>query len=240
MIAVQRDGWSFRPGQVFADTVAQLNAAPVTRTITDTLTGQAYPAVLSGDSLVVLVFQILYDSELRLMLPQLIYDAHVGDFTALDRFRGALLTRTPFTSRGMTFSVQCYEEFPFSSAAAFEQALADHPELAGLYRHSIVGTMGFRVCETWGAGEAPAVENEPVSSDIPTLVMTGEFDPITPPRWGLQAAETLSRSYTFEVPGAGHGASFVAGCPHDIVMAFLDNPAVAPDASCLAGSENSE
>ena len=213
--------------------MAQLNAAPVTRTITDTLTGQAYPAVLSGDSLVVLVFQILYDSELRLMLPQLIYDAHVGDFTALDRFRGALLARTPSISRGMTFSVQCHEEVPFSSETAFEQALVDEARLADLYRHSVVGTLGFRVCEEWGAGVAPTVENAPVWSDIPTLILTGEFDPITPPRWGLQAAETLALSYPFEVPRVGHGASFVDGCPRNMVLAFLDDPAVAPDASCL-------
>jgi pimeloyl-ACP methyl ester carboxylesterase len=219
---------------VFVATVEQLNAAPFTSTITDTLTGQAYPAVLSGDGLVGVVFQILYDSELRLMLPQLIYDAHQGDFTALDRFRGALLARTPFTSRGMTFSVQCHEEVPFSSEVAFERTLADHPEFAGLYRHSVAGAMSFRVCEAWGAGTAPAVENEPVSSDIPTLIMTGEFDPITPPRWGRQAGETLSRSYTFEYPRVGHGASFVDGCPRQMMLAFLDAPSVAPDASCLA------
>lgn len=218
---------------VFDETVATLNAEPVTRTITDTLTGESYPAVLTGDGLVGLVFQILYDSELRLMLPQLIYDAHTRDFTALDRFRGALLARTPTTSRGMMFSVQCREEIPFSSEADFETALAEHPEISGLYVHAAAGMLSYRVCEHWGAGEAPLVENKPVTSTIPTLIMTGEFDPITPPRWGEQAAESLSQSYVFEYPRVGHGASFVAGCPREMFLAFLDDPSVAPDASCL-------
>ncbi len=214
---------------VFFDTVGQLNAAPVSSTVTDTLTGEVYPAVLTGDGLVGIVFQILYDSELRLMLPQLIYDAHAGNFTALDRFRGALLARTPSISRGMTFSVQCHEEVPFSSEAAFEAALTGYPELAGLYRHSAAGMLSFRVCETWGAGTAPAVENAPVWSDIPTLILTGEFDPITPPRWGRQVAETLSQSSFFEYPRVGHGASFVDGYPREMMLAFLDNPMVAPE-----------
>lgn len=220
---------------VFFNTVAQLNATPVSSTITDTLTGEVYPAVLTGDGLVGLVFQILYDSELRLMLPQLIYDAHRGEFAALDRFRGALLARAPSTSRGMTFSVQCHEEVPFSSEAVLEEALTDYPEFAGLYRQSVAGVLGFRVCETWGAGVAPAEENAPVWSDMPTLILTGEFDPITPPRWGLQAAETLPLSYPFEVPRVGHGASFVDGCPREMMLAFLDDPAVALDGACLAG-----
>jgi pimeloyl-ACP methyl ester carboxylesterase len=220
---------------VFNETVATLNADPVTGTITDTLTGEAYPAVLTGDSLVGLVFQILYDSELRLMLPQLIYDAHAGNFAALNKFRGAMLARASAISRGMTFSVQCHEEITFSSEADFEAALAYHPEFTGLYAHSVADTLSFRVCERWDAGAAPPVENEPVSSDIPTLVMTGEFDPITPPRWGQQAAAHLSRSYVFEYPHVGHGTSFVDGCPREMLLAFLEEPMTSPDAMCLSG-----
>jgi len=210
-----------------------LNASPVTGIITDTLTGEAYPAVLTGDGLVGLVFQILYDSELRLMLPQLIYDAYAGDFAALDKFRGAMLARASAISRGMTFSVQCHEEVSFSSEADFEAALADYPEFTGLYAHSAAGALIFRVCEDWSAGAALPVENEPVSSDIPTLVMTGEFDPITPPRWGQQVAAHLSQSYIFEYPRIGHGASFVAGCPREMLLAFLEEPTTSPDNRCF-------
>ncbi len=221
--------------RVFDETVAALNADPVTGTITDTRTGEAYPTVFNGDGLIGLVFQILYDSELRLILPQLIDDAHAGDFAVLNKFRGALLARAPTMSRGMTFSVQCHEELAFSSEADFEMALANYPEFTGLYAHTATGALSFRVCERWGAGAAPPLENEPVSSAIPTLVMTGEFDPITPPRWGEQVASHLSQSYVFEYPRVGHGASFVAGCPREMMLAFLDEPTASPDATCLSG-----
>jgi hypothetical protein len=80
------------------------------------------------------------------------------------------------------------------------------------------------------------VENEPVHSDVPTLVMQGAYDPITPPAWGRHAAETLSNGYFFEYPAVGHGASAVEGCPRDMMIAFLNDPA-APDSSCIAQME---
>jgi hypothetical protein len=67
--------------------------------------------------------------------------------------------------------------------------------------------------------------------------MSGEFDPITPPAWGRQAAETLENGYFFEYPGIGHGASAVPGCPRQMFTAFLQNPASAPDGSCIREME---
>lgn len=214
----------------FDAVVAQLNADPATRPITNTWTGESVPAVLTGDSMVGLVFQVLYDSELRLALPRLIAGAHAGEFDELDVFRSALASRGSAMSVGMTYAVQCREEFAFSSEAAFAEALAAHPAFAGLY--AIAGGMAFRVCESWGAGAAPPLENEPVRSDIPALLLSGAFDPVTPPRWATHAAETLSRATAYEIPWAGHGPSLSPGCAQDTWLAFLADPAQAPDNAC--------
>jgi pimeloyl-ACP methyl ester carboxylesterase len=213
---------------VFFDTIEQLNAAPVTRTITDTLTGVDYTTLFDGDALLGLVFQVLYETEFKYLLPELIYDANQNNFDALDRIRGALLAQRTATSTGMMFSVQCHEEIPFSSPEAFEAALAQHPESTGLFERATAGGLAYRVCAGWGAGRADAIENQPVTSNIPTLVLAGESDPVTPPAWGRHAAETLSNSYFFECPGVGHGAS-AQDCGRKLVLAFLDNPTVAPD-----------
>jgi pimeloyl-ACP methyl ester carboxylesterase len=42
----------------------------------------------------------------------------------------------------------------------------------------------FNVCAFWGVAKDPAIENTPLQSDIPTLIITGHYDPITPPLWG--------------------------------------------------------
>ena len=220
---------------VFFDTVDQLNAQPAASTITNTLTGQAYTTTLTGDTLLGFVFQVLYETEFKYLLPQLIYDARENNLLVLDRIRGALSANMTVSSRGMMLAVQCNEEIPFSSVAEYEAALARYPDLAGFYENTIMGKMAYRACAGWDVGHAAAIENLPVSSDIPTLVMTGEFDPVTPPAWGARAAKTLTNGYFFEYPGVGHGASVVAGCPRDMMLAFLSNPAAAPDDSCIAG-----
>ena len=220
---------------VFFDTVERLGAAPVTRTITDTLTGQGYTTMFDGDALMGFVFQVLYETELKYMLPELIYDAGQGDLEAIDRIRGALLAQRAAVSPGMMFSVQCHEEVPCSSPEAFDAALARYPELTGLFERAAAGGLAYRVCAGWGAGQADALENQPVASDVPALVLAGEFDPVTPPAWSRHAAETLSNGYLFEYPGVGHGAS-AQDCGRAMMLAFLDDPTVAPDDGCIAGT----
>ncbi len=54
------------------------------------------------------------------------------------------------------------------------------------------------ICDIWDIEESADIEAEAVYSNIPTLILTGEYDPVTPPHWGELAAETLSQSYYFE------------------------------------------
>jgi pimeloyl-ACP methyl ester carboxylesterase len=65
------------------------------------------------------------------------------------------------------------------------------------------------------------------------LITTGEYDPITPPANGQEAAKTLSHSYFFEFPGQGHGQLYSSSCSDQIIFAFEDNPLVQPDSSCI-------
>ena len=70
-------------------------------------------------------------------------------------------------------------------------------------------------------------------SDIPTLVLAGKMDPITPLQWARVVSGDLSRRYAFEFPGVGHGASTSGGCPLSIVLSFLNSPRSEPDSDCM-------
>lgn len=219
---------------VFFGMVERLNATPVLREVEDPYTGETYEAWMNGNTILGLTFQLLYDSRLRYLLPTQIGAASQGDYTAFDRTRDSLLRLSSISSRGMMFSVQCHEELAFSSLAAFQDELARHPEISEMYENSILGGLAYRVCSAWEAGRADESANQPVFSEVPTLVMAGEFDPITPPEWGHHAAETLANSFFYEYPGLGHGAGALPGCPNRMFIAFLEDPLHAPASECIA------
>jgi hypothetical protein len=88
------------------------------------------------------------------------------------------------------------------------------------------------VCPGWGAGQAEPSANQPVTSSVFALVLSGEYDPITPPAWGQKAAKTLENAYAFEFAGVGHGVSGKTGCPQKLLAAFWTDPSTRPDVAC--------
>ena len=209
----------------------QLNGQAAQIEVTDFLSGDTYPAVLTGDDLTGLLFQSLYSEQLIPVLPDVLSDAAAGDLTGLEQLASLFFTNDRFISVGMYLSVQCNEEYPFSTVGAVEAAVAAHPDAAPLFP-DIDGE--FAECAAWGAGTADDIEDDPVVSNLPTLVMGGQFDPITPPSFGMDAAASLPNSFFFEYPGLGHGVSSAHPCPLSMVLAFLDDPTTEPDASCIA------
>jgi pimeloyl-ACP methyl ester carboxylesterase len=218
--------------QRFLDTLARLDAAPAHTVVTNPLTRESHAAVLTGDAMFGVVFQLLYDAEALPVLPQLIDDASRGDLGALSRIYGALVAQRTVSSPGMSFSVQCHDEITFSSLEQLEAGLARYPDLAPYMRETMLGVPAYDVCTYWPAGHAAPAENEPVSSGIPSLVMQGEHDPITPPAWGRHAAETLANAYLFVYPAVAHGA-ITSECARTMMLAFLNNPQAAPPDACL-------
>jgi pimeloyl-ACP methyl ester carboxylesterase len=219
---------------VFFEVVETLNANPVLIEITNPLTQESYDALLNGDGLVGFLFATLYSTEIIPLLPEIIYDAREGNFDTLALIQGSFLLNSDFVSLGMQFSVQCSEEIPFGDEEEVAAAADAHPELENFVNSAPnLGAGIFIVCENWGAQAAEAIENEAVLSDIPTLILAGEYDPITPPAWGQLAHENLSNSFYFEFPGVGHGASISGECPLSISLAFLDDPTTEPDSDCL-------
>ena len=209
--------------------VDRLNDSPVMLDIPNLITGDRFDSLLDGDGLISFLFQSLYSTEILPLLPKIIYDAREGRFDTVALIQGSLLAQIDFFSIGMLYSVRCGEEVRFSTPERFASAAEDHPRLRGFLDRLPI----FTICQSWGAREADPIENEAVESNIQTLVLAGEYDPVTPPEWGRIAAETLSNSFYFEFPGIGHGASVSGDCPLNIALAFLDDPMLEPDPSCI-------
>ena len=87
-------------------------------------------------------------------------------------------------------------------------------------------------CDVIDVPDAPAFEADPVAAEVPTLVLNGTLDAVTPPSWAQRAAEPLADVQVVFVPGLGHDA-VTDPCSVSIVAAFLDDPTAQVDTGCV-------
>ncbi|NND03717.1 MAG: alpha/beta fold hydrolase [Acidimicrobiia bacterium] len=210
-------------------------ASPVEAPVRDFINGGSWDVLFDGDWLLGTVFQGLYSEAVIPVLPQLVEELEAGDTSTLSLLTSNTLANANFISLGMMLSVQCNEEISFTTQAEIDAGLQGLDDIAPIFDGaSNVGDFMLEACDVWQAGTAAPNANEPVESDLPTLVLAGEYDPITPPAWGASASAYLSNSTYVEFPGLGHGTSISGGCPLDITFAFIDDPTGTVDTSCVA------
>ncbi len=217
--------------QSLITTIERLNREPARVPITDNETGRTYNAVLDGDSFASVIFQIMYASSFIPAVPRIIDDATRDDFRVLGQILPIIVFDRTF-SLGMHYAVICAEDADFSPEDAPLQGVRPFLALDG--RRSLEGYL--ERCNIWQVDQLDPAVDEPVVSDIPTLVLSGRFDPITPPEFGDVVARTLSQAYVYTFPDTGHAAVGSSACADAILKAFLDNPVQTPDSSCIAES----
>lgn len=222
--------------EVLFEVIDRLNAEPIPITVTNPLDGQSYDAFLTGDAVLGNLVTFLYLTQTIPVLPQATYDVYNGDYELMTRLSSTKLALLDLTSRGMLFSVLCTEDLIGRTPEDLLNIRAALPrQLVGTSHPEVIVEYGiFGICENWPVQEGHPSVKEPLVSDIPTLVLEGEFDPVTPPEYGRLVAENLSYSYFFEFPGAGHNVAVTNECARSIIGAFFDDPSQAPDAACVA------
>lgn len=125
---------------------------------------------------------------------------------------------------GMQLSVICSED-----ADEFEA----RPEDAGTLLGSALIELTRAQCAVWPRGQRPADFRAPLTGDLPVLAISGEFDPVTPPRYGDAAIAQLSNARHLVLPGQGHTPINV-GCMPQLFAQFIETAdAKALDATCL-------
>jgi pimeloyl-ACP methyl ester carboxylesterase len=216
---------------VFYQLVADLNRTPIMFNTTSP-TGESFTVHFTGNDLVLWLRQSLYFTWFIPQLPAAILQIRQHDYTLLSQIYGSSINDT--MNRGMFYSVMCGEDAAFTTRHALELSVQGLPlQTQPALLNSTLSL--FSVCQFWGMKSVPVAQKEPVMSTIPTLILQGEYDPVTPPANGTLAAHTLSKSYFFLFPGIGHGVvpSQASNCPNDIMNAFLENPNTKPDSSCI-------
>lgn len=213
------------PREKLAELVAKLREAPIATTWRDPQTGVEESGELKFDDVAGLVRMYSYMPMATSMLPLVISEAVDGRTDVLraqaQMLRGQLEGQF---SRGMELSVMCSED-----ADQLRVDAADEDSLLGTRFIELVKAQ----CAVWPHGDVPADFHEPLKTDIPFLVLTGEFDPVTPPRYGEQIMKNLGNARLIEVQGQGHNVIPV-GCMPRLMADFIDSTKPADlDTTCL-------
>lgn len=202
----------------FKATLARLEKAPVDVEISHPATAERVTVRLTRAAFAEALRIMLYYTGTNRQVPYLLQRAAVGDFEPFAqlgvesnrRIRGII-------NFGMLMCVTGSEDIP----------RIDQRSIPRLTARTFLGDDRVRqqsaVAAIWPRGDVPPEYGEPVRSKAPVLVLSGTHDPVTPPRFGAEAAKHLTNSLHLVVPGA-HG---VGGRVIDRIMGdFLEKASV--------------
>lgn len=211
-----------------------LNIRPLPVTVTDPRNGEPVTIEVTGKALVEITRWALAFTDARYSLPQYLAAISAVDPAILEpavrgMVDGYLGLGSGDMSEGKYYAVECVEEIPFNDPVLVKELEKKHHRFAGF---------GYKLdelsaCDAWPKVTPDASLKAPIKSSIPTLVLSGELDPITPVEYGQMTASRLDNSYLIEVPGLGHSLLSNSECAVDIAEDFLDNPKKKPSEACL-------
>ncbi len=194
-------------------------------------TGEGVDLQFTGDVLAGALRFLAYSPETQMMIPYLIHEAATtGSPQRLASQALIVLDQmSEMIAIGLNFAVGCSEDWP-----AWPDGLDQSDTLLG----NSMSELYAQVCSWWPAGEVAADFHRPFDSEVPILLLSGEFDPVTPPSYGNEAAEQYSNSLHLVAEGRGH-IVITNSCMSSIAGQFVRQASVeALDLECMAHLDN--
>jgi pimeloyl-ACP methyl ester carboxylesterase len=212
--------------------VADWNAVPFELSVAGP-EGPPVDLVITGNDVVAGAWNGMYDGEITAILPSVVEtlgqrspaaEGIVGELArrGWDQLSGA--------AEGVAVGVNCADRQRLAGGSE-AAVLAEAPMYASLL--TLGPDSGPETCDLWGVAPVDPAFNEPVSSDVPTLILGDRYDPVTPPADGERAAATLSASTFVATSGFGHGITLRNDCTQAIFGAFVADPEAPVDSTCL-------
>lgn len=192
--------------------------------IHDPRTARPLKLAMTSDRFLGTVHNILYSALDARRLPFLIHSAHGGRWEPFVARRNAA---SDFAADGpvaqlMHLSVVCAEDYPRLT-----------PQLRSEDAAPLTAPLLDRIGKMCDIMKVPAVApRAPTPIAAPVLMLSGELDPVTPPRRARAAGQYLQNAQHLVVAYAGHGISQL-GCAPRLLREFLDKPGDKVAADCL-------
>jgi pimeloyl-ACP methyl ester carboxylesterase len=202
------------PRAMLSEFEGRFAAGPVSTRLKHPRTGEPITALLHADVVVEIIRGALYGPRDAAALLMVIRHAVDGDFSPL----AAQHLRTASWSvddmaLGATYAVLCSEDLSRTAGVDFAA------DAKGSFFRTIYADGWRRRCADWPAGR-PLDTHGATMSSAPALIVSGEHDPVTPPRTGAAMARYFTANWHVVVPGAAHNTSF-SGCVPDLIADFI-------------------
>jgi len=204
--------------------LAELIKGPVEVEIQKPRSNDRAKVKLSRDLAAEAIRYMLYSPVPASRVPLVLHLASQGNYAPLAqtaiRYR---LNLVGSGSNGMYLSVTCAEDLPWIKPGEGERMAAN--TFLGDYRLR----QQREACTLWPRAEIERDYAQPVKSDVPVLILTGQWDPVTPPANGERAAKTLTNSLHVVVPSGAHGLDGLEGmdCIDNLIVDFIERGSVA-------------
>jgi len=212
----------------FDELLKRVEETPAEITIPHPLTNKPLELTVTNQVIGNMVFNTLYAPEIVTTLPLSIHEAYANE-NYVPLISQAFLVNAGLYD-GMFYAVACTEDAPLISS----------DEAAQLSEGSAFGdrTVDFAdVCAEWQKGTVSPQFREPVVSDVPALILSGDSDPITPPWHAEKVTEHLTNDLHLVFSGMGHG-NISNNCSIDIFESFIENASIEGlDTSCVESVE---
>lgn len=204
--------------------VDKLDETPLTVETGKIHPGQQYPFVLSGQRLLRVLFQALYNEQFYAELPAIIEELESDQAEllkpAIVSFMGLVLDPNFGDAAGISHF--CYEEAPFVDFDLARQAAASSGILGGSVRSDI--DMMQMQCRIWAIPSAPLLEARAIKTQVPTLVMHGALDPVLAAEDANRARKKLPNHQWLLFPKLAHDVISASDCAEQAAASFLDSP----------------
>ncbi len=212
----------------FDELLSKLSKDPAHARVQDPLTGALAEVVIGREVFAAGLRGILYQQDFASLVPLVVARAAEGDYAPFVAATAGLQQGFSHSmSFGLMFSVVCAEDLRDAKEEEVDAAAK------GTFLGPQLARQFLRICSFWPRGAVPRQFKEPVASEKPVLLLSGELDPATPPRWAEIARASLPNSVHLIVPGVGHGAA-AEGCVPQLTAQFIEKASVAGiDSSCL-------
>jgi pimeloyl-ACP methyl ester carboxylesterase len=213
------------PGRDLFELHAELNARPMEVVVEQ---GDSRTSVtLDGDRLVWYLVGRFSISQID-RLPLLLHELRGGDRAAAARLLIGGGQGPVARNNALTNLVMCFDT---AGTSEYRRAIVEVKKALKEPFRSLVNDDAM--CSHFLKRFADSADQQFVRSDIPTLILTNEFDDRTPTDHGRRIAASLKRAYIYELPGLGHALT-PEGCFDTVALSFLKNPTRSPDAGCVS------